>query len=257
MKKTIFILFIILYSSCGEYQKLLKSTDIDLKYLKAVELFNDKQYIKAFPLFEELMTFYRGSNKAQDIYYYYAYTLFGMKNFTLASYHFKNYHVTFINSTKAEEAAFMNAYCYYLDSPTYSLDQASTKKAMDELQLFVNQYPNSKKIEICNKYIDELQEKLEKKAFENAILYHKIMDYQSAIIALNNLLYDYPDTKYREEAKYFQLKSYYQLVKNSIEEKKNQRIKLAIVEFQDFKVKFAKSKYLKEIQSLYSNLIKE
>lgn len=258
MKKIVFLFFVVVFiTACGEYQNILKSSDMDLKYSKAIEYFNDQEYIKAYPLFEELMTFYRGSNKAKDIYYYYTYTLFGTGDYAMASYHFKNYTNTFPNSDKAEEAAFMNAYCYYLDSPVYSLEQSSTKKAIDELQLFINQHPESNRIEECNKYIDELYQKLERKSFENAILYYKIMDYQAAVIALDNMLYDYPDNDYQLEAKYFQLKSYYYLAKNSVENKKKQRIKLAMVELQDFKIKFAESKYIKEIESLYSELIKE
>lgn len=253
-KIVILSLFLIFITSCAKYQKLLKSSDINLKLEKAIEFFDNKEYVKAYPLFEELMTFYRGTNKAQEIYYYYAYTLFGTGEYILASYHFKNYTKTFPNSKNTEEAAFMNAYCFYIDSPIYSLDQSNTFDAMDELQLFINQYPNSNKIKECNDYIEELHQKLEKKAFINAILYYKTMSYQGAVIAIDNMLYDYPDTEYREEATYFQVKSYYELAKNSIESKKAQRIKLAKSEYSDFRTKFATSKYIKELDNLYSTI---
>ena len=55
MKKSNFLFIlgfvVILFNSCSEYQKILKSTDLDYKYEQAVLLFTNEEYIKAFPLF--------------------------------------------------------------------------------------------------------------------------------------------------------------------------------------------------------------
>ena len=63
-------------TSCGEYQEVLKSKDLDFKLAKAVEYYDAKEYAKAFPIFDELITLYRGTDKAQEVYFYYANTLF-------------------------------------------------------------------------------------------------------------------------------------------------------------------------------------
>ena len=60
-----FILLII--NSCSEYQKVLKSTDYNLKYEKAIEYYEEEDYYRALSLLEELVSLYRGSERAERI----------------------------------------------------------------------------------------------------------------------------------------------------------------------------------------------
>jgi len=53
---------------------------------------------------------------------------------------------------------YMNAYCYYLNSPHYKLDQTYTENALAELQNFIDQYPESHKLDTCNLLMDKLHE---------------------------------------------------------------------------------------------------
>ena len=56
-EKVVFLLMMItvLLSSCGEYNKILKSTDYELKYSYAKKYFNAKQYSKSATLLDELV----------------------------------------------------------------------------------------------------------------------------------------------------------------------------------------------------------
>ncbi len=244
-------LLLIALASCNNYNRLLKSSDFELKYTKAVEYYGKKNYVKALPLFEELMTVYRGTGKAEQVAYYYAYCNFGLEDYLLASYHLKNFVRTFPKSEFAEEAMFTSAYCYFLDSPVYSLDQENTVKAISEFQLFVNMYPNSSKIKDCNEYIDKLRGKLERKNYENALLYFNIEDYKASMQAFKNLLKDFPDNPYREEANFMILKSNFLLAKNSITEKKEERYKSTIENYYKFIDNFKESKYLTEAETIF------
>ncbi len=219
---------------CSEFQKVLKSPDVNLKFRKAVEYYENEKYNKAYPLFDELLTLCRGTPKAQEVYYYYAYTNYHIGDYILAAYHFKNFYKTFSNHSKVEEAAFMVGYCYYLESPVYSLDQSYTFKGINELQLFVNTHPDSEKLYECNELISELRGKLERKSFEKANLYYKTEYYHSAVVAFNNTLNDFPDTEFREEALFMRLQSAYKLAQNSIESKKLQRFIEAKTAYFDF-----------------------
>ena len=58
-------------------------------------------------------------------------------------------------SQKADEAAF-EAYSYYKTSPDYSLDQEETVTAIEKLQDFINNYPNSEKMSEANDLVQEL-----------------------------------------------------------------------------------------------------
>jgi outer membrane protein assembly factor BamD len=144
----------------------------------------------------------------------------------------------------------MHAYCYYQDSPLYSLDQTSTVKAMNELQLFADRYPRSPKLEQCNTLIDQLRLKLETKAFENAKLYYHMDDFKASVTAFRNLLHDYPSGKFREESSFMIINAWYQLAENSIEAKKIERYNEAVRAYNEFISNFANSKFRKDADEL-------
>jgi outer membrane protein assembly factor BamD len=144
----------------------------------------------------------------------------------------------------------MNAYCYYLGSPVPSLDQTNSYKAIDEMQLFINQYPNSTRIEECNNLIDKLRAKLEIKSYELAKLYYKMSDYKAAIISMQNTLRDFPMTQHKEEFLFLICKSNFQLAENSVDSKKYERYKSTIDAYFTFIDKFASGKYAREAESI-------
>lgn len=128
-KKTriILLLFVaIALVSCSKHQKLLKSSDNEMKYEKAVEYYEKGDYYRALQVFEQLIPVYRGTSKAEQLYYYYAYSYYYEREYIMASYYFKRFTINFPTSEFAEETAFLVAYCKYLDSPNYSLDRSDT-----------------------------------------------------------------------------------------------------------------------------------
>ncbi len=245
----IFSLFLVY--SCGEYQKVLKSDDFNYKYAKAVEYYTSKDYNKALPLFKELTTVLMGTQKMQEIGYYYAYCHYAIKDYITAAYLFKKYARDFKNGKHHEECSYMAAYCYYLEVPTYSLDATNNYKAIKELQAFINLYPDSKRVEECNGLIDELTTILSKKAFEIGKQYYITENYKAAIISLNNVLIDFPSYDNREETYYLIVKSTYELAINSIEKKINERLQETISSFEQFVDNYPESRYLNELQDVH------
>jgi len=243
--------------SCSDYQKVMKGKDYDSKFDMALKYYNKKNYYKAFPLFEELMTVYRGTAKAERTYYYYAYCNYYSGDYESAAFDFDNFTRTFPNSEYAEECAFMHANCFYEDSPSYSLDQTSTIKAIEKLQLFADRYPGSSRLSKCNDMIDELRAKLERKDFENAQLYYGTSQYKAAVTAYKNLNNDYPASHYREESLYMIFKSQYALASNSIESKKKERMEQALTYYAEFTNAYPESKFRKEGNALVETLRKK
>jgi outer membrane protein assembly factor BamD len=255
----LFISILVLSSffACSRYQKLLKSTDYEKKYEEAVKYYEKGEVQRALPLFEELIGVYRGTAKAEKIGYYHSYCNYYLGDYIMASYYFKNFSQTFPSSIHAEECAFMNAYCYYLNSPNFSLDQSSTFDAIKELQLFINKYPQSTRVEEANQIIDKLRLKLETKSYETAKLYFRVMDYKAAIIAFNNTIKDFPDTKYKEEVLYLIVKSNYLLAENSVESKKLERYSAAAEAYLKLIDSYPSSRYLNEAESIYETSLKQ
>ncbi|MDP2423321.1 MAG: outer membrane protein assembly factor BamD, partial [Bacteroidales bacterium] len=200
-RKNVFIALVLLLtvSSCSKYQRLVKSTDYEEKYQMAMVFYEQTDYYRALQLFDQLLPFYRGTDRAERLSYYYAYAHYHQRDYVLGSFYFKRFAKTFPRSQFAEECAFMSAYCQYLDSPKHSLDQTNTNEAIKELQLFINMYPQSGRIEECNRLIDNLRAKLELKDMEIARLYFKMENYTAAITAFKNVLKAFPETRFREE----------------------------------------------------------
>lgn len=240
--------------SCSGYNKLLKSSDLELKYKKALEYYGNEKYFKAYPLIEELVTIYRGTARAEELYYMYAYTDYFLEDYLLASHRFSQFVKTFPTSKYVEECEYMSAYCHYLMSPEFSLDQENTYLALTELQLFINRNPNSSRIDTCNTLIDELEYKLEQKAYESAKQYFRMDNFKASITTFENLLLDYPDTEYREEAYFTIFKAHYLLFKKSVEAKKLERIDSAIKSYITFVDRFPKSIHVREAESIYTEL---
>jgi outer membrane protein assembly factor BamD len=238
------VLMIILGSCKSKYEKLKASNDNAKKYSEAIKLYNKREYSKALGLFEDLTTRYRGHEGAEDLFYYNAYANYKLKDYTAAGYHFKSFADTYPSSPRAEECRFMYAYCLYLDSPIYSLDQANTSKAIDGLQLFIILFPKSDRVAEASKLIQTLRDKLESKSYANAKLYLTIGDYQAAVIAFGNTLRDYPDTKYAEELEYLTIEAQYQYAKHSSEFSQEERYGLTMTYADQFAEKYPKSKFV-------------
>jgi outer membrane protein assembly factor BamD len=251
------LLILSAFGSCSHFNKLVKSTDLEKKYYEAKKYYESGDCVKAATLLEELVTVYRSASKAESIYYYYAYANYCTQDYILAAYHFKNFARNFPNSGHAEECQFMSAYCYSLESPRYSLDQSDTKSAIKEMQIFINKYPASTLVDSCNHVIDRLRAKLEKKTFEIAKQYYDIEDYKGSELAFENMLKDYPDTKFREEALFWHLKASYLYATHSVENKKSERFDQAIDFYTKFVSAFPQGKYLREAESIYNSSVKQ
>lgn len=249
-KHLLFLPIILVLYSCGEYQKVLKSSDLDYKYNKAIEYYEKADFARATPLFRELTTMLRATIKSEEVMYYLAYCHYNNTDYITSSYLFKNYVNTFPNGTHVEECFFMGAYCVYLESPSYSLDATYSQKAIGELQEYINKYPNGNRTKECENLILELNNKLAYKAFENAKQYYTTEYYKSAIISLNNLLIDYPGSIHREETHFLILKSSYELAVNSISSKIEERLQNTIDAYLVFNDNYPNSKYIKQAKKI-------
>lgn len=252
---TLLSLTVLLFVSCEawRFNRLTKSSDFEKKLVKANEYYNKENYVKAYQLYEELIPIYKGTDKAEEIYYYYAYCNFHQGDYLMSQYHFKNFTRQFPSSKHTEECHFMNAFCYYLSSPYYTLDQTDTKSAIKEFQSFVDNYPESSRIDSANVLVDKLRQKLENKDYDIMKQYFKLSDYKAAIAAGKNFIKDFPDSKYVEEAYYIIIDSYYLLAVNSIPSKKMERLNGAIDNYLKFVDLYPQSKFLNKVEGIYTS----
>jgi outer membrane protein assembly factor BamD len=253
-----FAVMVLSIGSCtNEFEKVRTSGDPKLILNKANEYFNEKDYYSAQTLYELAIQSYRGKAEAENIFYNLAYTFYHNGEFITASQYFKNFSSTYGNSPKREESDFMSAYSHYQLSPNFKLDQSYSEKSIEELEQFLNRYPSSKRVAECNKLIDEMRGKMERKSFEQGQLYYNLQEYQSATKSFENLLKDFPGSKYESESKLLLVKSSYELALKSVEDKKMERFAETVAYCKKFIGRLKDRKVEAEIKDIFEKASKK
>lgn len=244
MKNVLYLfVLVILISSCSEFQKALKSEDTSIKFIEATKMYEAKKYAKALRLFDQIAPAYKGKPQAERMFYMYAQSLYKTEQYYLAGYQFESFVSSYPKSEKVEESAFLGAKCFSELSPVYTLDQTDTYKAIDKLQNFIDIYPESTNVAEANLLVKALREKLELKAYQNAIIYNNISDYKAAMVAFDNFIINFPGTPYKEKALFYKLESAYNLAINSYQNKMEERLISAKAAYTGFVKYYNNSEY--------------
>lgn len=237
---------------CSNVDKLLKSNDYDAKYAAAMRYYEDNSYSRAIQLFENLTLHYRGKENAENIAWYYAQSLYKEKDYYTAGYQFRRFSRQFPYSDRAEEASFLSAYCKYMDSPAYSLDQSLTREAIEEMETFAERWPQSVHMPEVNRYLDEMRQKLMRKDYEIAYGYYFIEEYRAAYESFKSFLNLYPEAPMREDAMFYLLRSGYRYATGSREDKKRERLQQVIGDFERYSGSLTNAKRISEAQDIYT-----
>ena len=238
-------------SSCGEYEKLLKSTDYDLKKSKAKEYYEEGQYVKTTEILTQILPRFRATDEAEELNWINAQSYYGMKDYYMAGSTFKSFIEQFPFGKHAEEANYMAALCDYNISPRPELDQEYTRNAIEGFNIFLNRFPNSTRVEECKTKIMDLEDKLVEKSFLSAKLYYDMKQYKAAVVALSNSLKEYSNSKYREKMMYLKLSSLFQYAELSFANKQKERYQATLDDYYSFMEEFPKSIYEKEVNSIF------
>ena len=258
MKKNILITLLaaLLLSSCGEYNKLLKSTDYEYKYEAAKNYFAKGQYNRAATLLNELIAILKGTDKAEESLYMLGMSYYNQNDYQTAAQTFTQYYNVYPRGTFTELARFHAGKALYLDTPEPRLDQSGTYNAIQQLQMFLEYFPNSAKKDEAQNMIFAFQDKLVMKEYLSAKLYYNLgnylgNNYESCVITAQNALKDYPYTNMREDLSILILRAKYEMAVFSVEDKREERYREAVDEYYAFKNEFPESKYMKDADRIF------
>ena len=248
-------------TACKEQVDLIRANpDPKFKYDKAFEFYANKDWLKAQALLEDLIPIYRLDPKGEDVGFAYAYTHYHQKNYQMAAYYFMRFSTNFPNSLKVEEAQYMCARSYFELSPNFRLSQEDTEKAIEQFQLFVNSFPESKHVQECNDRIDKLRSKLEAKAIDNANGYFRRRQYRSAMHSYKQILEEYAGTAQDEYLRYMIFRSAFLYAEKSILSKQAERYEAATEYYRQYRRKYPvggasaqgkKAPHAKDVERLY------
>lgn len=254
MKKSLLLLLIASSLYSCKFQKLLRSEDVAKKYAAADSLYKIEKYKKALTVMEQIVPVYRGKPQAEPLMFRYANTFYNLEDYYLAGYQFERFVTSYPKSDSVEIAAFRSAHSYYELSPRFSLDQKDTYTALEKLQGFVDQFPNSEYRPQANTMVVELKEKLETKDITVAKQYLKISDFKAAIKAFDNFIIDHPGSKFRVDAFYGRIEANYLLAINSIPSLVEERLEASKKAYDSFLKYFADSARREDADALLADI---
>lgn len=266
MKRILFTLIggVLLFTSCTDYNKVLKTTDYEYKYDAAKAYFVKGQYSKASYLLTELLAMMKGTIYGEESLYMLALSEYYSGNYDTASAYFKKYYQSYPKGMYAEQACFYAGKALYEDVPDARLDQSATYAAIEEFQNFLDLFPYTQYKEVANNLLMDLQDKLVEKEYIAAKLYYDLGDYtgnivsggasnyEACIVTAQNALNDYPFARpeRREEFSILLLRARFYLAVQSVAEKQDERFRATIDEYYAFVNEFPESKYLPEAEKI-------
>lgn len=240
-----------LFGGCDPYRKLAKSKSLADRDSAAFGYFRKRQYESASQLLEELVGLYRGSTRGAEVLYHLALARYYLKDYYAAEKYFGQLVEEYPLSPRAEEALYMQAQVNYKLSAEYDFDQRETRRAIDQIQVYLTLYPQGPHAAELEKYLRELERKVELKAFHAAEVFYKIGRYRAAAVLYGDFLTYATQPDLREEAAYKRASAAFRMAAQSIQEKQLPRFREAEELYRAFEKEYPTSVYLQGLTKEY------
>jgi outer membrane protein assembly factor BamD len=133
----------------------------------------------------------------------------------------------------------------------WELDQTPTYRTIDAISEYILDFPDNQNMARCREMLEELNERLDKKAYEAAKLYYKMEDYLAARIAFRNVLKDDSDNMFREDILYHIAMSSYKYASLSYEHLQKDRYLTFVDDYLNFIGEIPESRYRRELDAVY------
>ena len=246
-------LAIVALSSCkSQYELLMNSNNVDEKYEAAFNYFNEGKYSKAGSLFESLSVLTNGTERDDTVRFYWVLSNYKFRDYFTAETNFENFLNSYPRSPFASEARYLRLDCLYRSTLRYELDQAPTYKAITAISEYIIEDPTTPHLQVCREMLQELNDRLDRKAYEGAKLYYKMEDYLASRVALRNVLKDDAENIYREDILYYIAMSSYKYADQSIPSKQKERFLAFVDDYYNFIGELPESKYRRELDTIYA-----
>lgn len=191
----LYVALFLLSVSCSK-EAVTEKPEFEKSFRKAVKLFNGENYREAIDDLRSILLNHSGENGIDSVRFLIAKSHFGLGEYYSSSYEFLRLTESYPESELVEDSYFLDAECYRMLSPGYTLDQAETKKALSKYQVYLDLYQNGKYASDSNTYILELREKLARKEYEAGVLYLKMDQPRAAKIYFSQVIDNFYDTVY-------------------------------------------------------------
>ena len=209
MKRLLAILLpLLLVAACAEHKVILP----DKEYLKlGNQHLKEEEYAEARQAFEDLEANYPDSPLVVQARLGQAKAYFAQKRYGEAALEYKRFLRFHPRNPLADEAQYKLALSYFKQRYSIDRDTAHTRRALEEFNKLISQYPDSPLLTQALEKRDVCFEELAEHEFYVGHFYFKQEHYEAAIGRLRPLILDYPRTKAAAKALFFLAESYWQL----------------------------------------------
>jgi len=194
------ILLMILLASCGKKDVHLEE-DLSPRFEKAMGYFDKGKYSRAKDEFDYIIMADPGSKISNESQYYMAESMFQIEEYDEASIAFDRYVRFSPDYSKIEKARYRICECAINLSNSYQREQSQTNRALEQLQMFIEDFPESDLIEDAEDAMLALRLKLAQKDYEVGRMYLKLEEYDSALIYFKSVMNHYYDTSFSDDAR--------------------------------------------------------
>ena len=211
MKNNILIAIILtfLLTSCGSKNVIHEGTAEDL-YQEALReldreggfpwIFTGTNYDKLFEILKEIQIRHTFSQYAPLAELRTADAYFKKEEYKLAATEYINFINTHVVNPELEHAVYQLANSHYKLRKGKDRDPQQPTLAVKWFTKFIEEYPNSKLVEEAERKIAKCKNILAEREIYIGNFYKRRNNYKAAINRYKNVLEQYPDTKYKDEA---------------------------------------------------------
>ncbi len=190
----------ILLAGCGKKDVHLEE-DLSPRFEKARGYFDKGKYSRAKDEFDYIIMADPGSKIANESQYYMAESMFQIEEYDEASIAFDRYVRFSPDYSKIEKARYRICECAINLSNSYQREQSQTHRALEQIQMFIEDFPASDLMDDAEDAMLALRLKLAQKDYEVGRMYLKLEEYDSALIYFRSVLNHYYDTSFSDDAR--------------------------------------------------------
>ena len=198
--RIILICISIMISSCGISNPFDDNIPYNTRFDDGLAFFEEEKYVKASQQFNIIVDRASHTDLGDDALFFLAESYFLNKDYDLALVEFEKLVSRMGFSPYIEKSRWRICETLMLLSPNFYHDQESSKKAIAQIQDFLDDFPNSEYSKDADKLINELRTRLAEKNMETGKLYVKLKAYDSAIVSYKIVVNEFYDTKFFNDA---------------------------------------------------------
>ena len=198
--KLIFFSIIFFIAGCGWANPFDDQIPYKTRFEDGLVFFEDEKYPKSAQQFKIIVERASHTDLGDDALFFLAESYFLDEEYELALIEYEKLVSRMGFSPYIEKTRWRICETLMALSPNYYHDQESSRKAIVEIQQFLDDYPSSDYSVGADGLIKELRLRLAEKNMETGELYFKLKAYDSAIVAYKIVIKDYYDTTYYKDA---------------------------------------------------------